>query len=820
MSLNILQLETCLISASPYTGPSSDSPIEVAILAAFNAIHAGQYADVLVVPYIAENLLNFSDLDDEWTEDPFTFFRQKVEDFLLDDSSSLRQLLILLTGIAYFNIFLQNNWTGPSTNPPNIYSKLSKQDSIEALSLEGEEFYKHVVCPQYLQAANVILVDMVEDLTELKSRYIWTGRCSLYHQQCLLGPVDKLRRVAETSYQKSVFAFPIPATPEDVQKLSAEEKKSLREQQLLSARVELEYGLLYSHYKSSFRALEHFKQAMRATGLRVQLSGALGKRTKYQTFDTSQLVVLARSNTELDPLPEGGEEIPETVENLDPSHVALEKIQYVKDMPDAHNNMATIDQAIMLALCLFVKNENPRHGLIAEEMWAYIERVLKNPNNWLIHSMALLLKSRIEVRKSKTVDRACMQIEVLVNQFDSDLEREYSPAVRMMFLHSLSFPPKFKLSKELGKHWLTIGSVDSALLIFNQLEMWEEIINCYVARNDKEKAKTLIREQLAVKESPELLCILGDLTKELEHYERAWTVSRGRCPRAKRSLGIACMAKLDFEAAIAHFEVAVKINPQYASIWFRMGCCALGINDLTRGQRCFSRVVQLYPEDSEAWNNLAAVYIKQGKKKEAFKALKESLKNKNDNWKVWENFVLVAIDTCEFSEAIKAMEEMMAIKEENPVDIEALTILIQYAIEDIKSGQEYLGNFIHAKLKNLLDKIQQKVSEDPKLWDIFARYWRASGDLEKAVEYRTRQIRAVQKVGWEDTLPMFKEVVSVSTSVVSDSIAYNNKSQLYSIKLLLTNCVKKSENSFEGTEEHNQLKANLQELTETYNQIA
>jgi tetratricopeptide (TPR) repeat protein len=112
---------------------------------------------------------------------------------------------------------------------------------------------------------------------------------------------------------------------------------------------------------------------------------------------------------------------------------------------------------------------------------------------------------------------------------------------------------------------------------------------------------------------------------------------------------------LQLEAAIAHFSVAVKINPQYASIWFRMGCCALGTNELALAQRCFSRVVQLFPDDSEAWNNLAAVYIKQDKKdetrfkiltlfrKEAFKALKESLKNRNDNWKVWENFVLVAI---------------------------------------------------------------------------------------------------------------------------------------------------------------------------------
>lgn len=49
-----------------------------------------------------------------------------------------------------------------------------------------------------------------------------------------------------------------------------------------------------------------------------------------------------------------------------------------------------------------------------------------------------------------------------------------------------------------------------------------------------------------------------------------------------------------------------------------MGCCALGTKDLVLGQRCFSRVVQLFPDDSEAWNNLAAVYIKQEKKYDSF----------------------------------------------------------------------------------------------------------------------------------------------------------------------------------------------------------
>lgn len=65
------------------------------------------------------------------------------------------------------------------------------------------------------------------------------------------------------------------------------------------------------------------------------------------------------------------------------------------------------------------------------------------------------------------------------------------------------------------------------------------------ARNDKEKAKKLISEQLAIKENAELMCTLGDITKDPSLYEKAWTVSRGRCPRAKRALGVTAMEKLN-----------------------------------------------------------------------------------------------------------------------------------------------------------------------------------------------------------------------------------------------------------------------------------
>jgi hypothetical protein len=62
-------------------------------------------------------------------------------------------------------------------------------------------------------------------------------------------------------------------------------------------------------------------------------------------------------------------------------------------------------------------------------MTAYIDRVLKNPNNWLVYSTALLIRARLEALREKTADRASMQLNVLVDQFN-DPETETSTLVR------------------------------------------------------------------------------------------------------------------------------------------------------------------------------------------------------------------------------------------------------------------------------------------------------------------------------------------------------------------------------------------------------
>lgn len=51
-----------------------------------------------------------------------------------------------------------------------------------------------------------------------------------------------------------------------------------------------------------------------------------------------------------------------------------------------------------------------------------------------------------------------------------------------------------------------------------------------------QQAEALIREQLAVKETPTLWCYLGDVTSDPQHYHHAFELSQGRNARSQRAL--------------------------------------------------------------------------------------------------------------------------------------------------------------------------------------------------------------------------------------------------------------------------------------------
>lgn len=180
--------------------------------------------------------------------------------------------------------------------------------------------------------------------------------------------------------------------------------------------------------------------------MQVTLTGKMGVRTKHQTKETAQLVVDVVSR---DTARQAGGALPE---GQVPSDVPLDDDQIhgkpvfkaAEDAPagessggsDHTTSLHPCDQCLVLSLCLNVKNKNPRHGITQEEMLPYTERVVENPNNWLVHSMALLLRSRLQSDKSKTVERSAMQIQVLSDQYAKDYDNT-APGVRMRWFYQV-----------------------------------------------------------------------------------------------------------------------------------------------------------------------------------------------------------------------------------------------------------------------------------------------------------------------------------------------------------------------------------------------
>ncbi len=95
----------------------------------------------------------------------------------------------------------------------------------------------------------------------------------------------------------------------------------------------------------------------------------------------------------------------------------------------------------------------------------------------------------------------------------------------MRYLNCLNIPPKWLLQRELGQRYVALTLHRDALEIFQRLELWEGVIACHQALDQDEKAEELVRTRLAEEPTPTLWCVLADITRKEEFYEKAWELS-------------------------------------------------------------------------------------------------------------------------------------------------------------------------------------------------------------------------------------------------------------------------------------------------------
>ena len=556
----------------------------------------------------------------------------------------------LALAVACMHAFIQANWTGPdldlsplevlTNDSGSLTEEMIDAKAISELAYGGEPAYHLAKVPVFLRLSQILLALPYKNLQSIPW---WKLRAHIIHQRILDDPVSL---PVDFGPSLEALRFTLTAEPD------------------LAGRMFLELGLLEHLHSRDKSAAEYFVGAARSTGLEYELTGALGKRTKFQVKEISQLVLLAESHLDdnsqgavsfrNDSNAHGFEENPANTGNFVPENLALnddtllEQTKFTSSNParsgsrlghvdpSAQPPLHPLDQCILLSLCLNVRNTSPSHGLTTEQMTPYVSRVISHARNWSVHTMALLLRSRLESSRTRTVERSTFQLQALIDQMPTS---DSTTSERLVYFHSIPMPTRWEMEKELAQRYLSLGVVKSALEIFERLEMWEDVVKCYGALDKPEKGIFIVRDLLegrkaeaevvisrgksnfgsrhviedAAREA-KLWCLLGDLEPDnaVNHYEHAWTVSNETSGRAMRSLGGYYFARGKFPEAIVSLKRAVKISPLLTRSWFILGCACMRVEDWESAKDAFSRCVAIDEEDGESWNNLASIYLRIG----------------------------------------------------------------------------------------------------------------------------------------------------------------------------------------------------------------
>ncbi|UZJ57160.1 hypothetical protein CBS101457_006480 [Exobasidium rhododendri] len=675
----------------------SDSPVRLVLEGSYLDILNTSLAKRLLSPFLHALILT------EYQSSTATLqaYRLQIQ------GGKVQPIDALAIAVASLHIFIQLNWTGPdlpedSINPITLLRRISPdalpprgvnqavensgdedvrlgnsltQSCLEELTWNGEPAYHLCRSPFFLLFALRLLGALPSDLVTVPW---WRLRASSIHSRILDTPI---------MISASIFAS-LQTVEEHLLLLQAAtlDIETKAHWGSLLARLYIDKGLTLQRSGADKEASELFVKAAAVNNFRYEVTGALGKRTKFQREEKTILVLLAESSlpdkqqqqtsTKTDSMEEEEEAAREKYDedpaglhsdnsgwDAGPSSIReagmptemnlnddtlLEQTRFSSTSAsagslahlDASNPkpLHPLDSSILLSLSLNINNAAPENGLTSSQISAFVSRTLAHARNWSVHTMGLLLRSRLEAHRTRTAQRSVLQLQALLDQMPTS---DSTLSERMLYFHELDLPSTWEMQAELAKRYAALGVVRSALEIFEKIELWEEAVQCWGATGRQDRGIEVVRDLLegrkvessqAISERKQggstevtqnlnkareakLWCVLGDLDieKQEEHYLKAWIVSNQRSARAARSIGGLAFARNEFQKTILWLRRGVKINPLYTRSWFVLGCAYMRL-DTTQAYleaaRCFRRCTSLDDEDGESWNNLASCYLR------------------------------------------------------------------------------------------------------------------------------------------------------------------------------------------------------------------
>ncbi|KAJ4828794.1 hypothetical protein Tsubulata_010806 [Turnera subulata] len=843
-----LRLLRCTFAAPPSGSPPPPPPphsqsnshsLHSLIADLLNSIETGNYREALLSD-AAELVFESPEFNADSPNQVYSELLDRVERFIENKSvdeeeRGCRVILVMCLAVAAFFSFIQCNIAGPTINElPKCPLPFGVTEDREfrnwedwarnQLMADGSDLLGKFSNLQYIVFAKMLVMrtkdllfeGSVSSLYGIRSTSWWLARVLLIEQRILDELSSSLFDLLQVTMAETWDQFG------SLEQVTSYWGTGLLDEDahVIVSMVHLEAGIMEQTYGRVDMCRKHLESAEAAAGLRMYVSGSLGYRTVHQTEPKAQRVLVVETsspcadvtNTSVTPGPqiensavaEGNMQLQEhktpevsdilmttvLVQNGDKGGIKAQTSQNggrSADLP-----LKAIQQAVILANCLLIEISSRQDELQRWDMAPYIETIDSQPSLFfMLRCFCDLLRIRWESSRSRTKERALGMMEKLVDCFHTSLP---GVAERIPFCYVSNIPTIPAMRKEYGELLVSCGLVGEAIKIFEDLELWNNLIFCYCLLGKKAAAVQLIKMRLSeTPNDPRLWCSLGDVTNDDSCYEKALEVSDNKSARAKRSLARNAYNRGEYEKSKLLWESAMALNSLYRDGWFALGAAALKARDVDKALVGFTQAVKLDPDNGEAWNNIACLHMLKKKSEEAFIAFREALKFKRDSWQIWEQYSNAAMDVGNFRQALEALQMVLNITRCKQIDA-ALLGRIMLEVESghsvwpvttdqgfgcqtcpsdssddpvKKSDLQVAKSHESEKLVELLGKILQQIVKTVSradMWGLYARWHKLKGDLTMCSEALLKQVRSYQAENFSDT-EEFKELQACLSEV-------------------------------------------------------
>ncbi|KAK4598899.1 hypothetical protein RGQ29_016089 [Quercus rubra] len=865
-----------------------------------SSIEAGDYLRALSSDAAALLLRPLSDDDSSSSSSSadrvYSELLRRVESFLVsepedDEDEAYKALLVVSIAVAAFLAFTQCNMTGPLKEMAKCPLALKKvggkgedEDLVEwenwarnQLMAAGSDLLGKFSNLQYLVFAKMLLMrtrdllfgESVSSTYGISSISWWLARIIFLQQRILDERSSSLFDLLHVYVGETLHHF------DTLEKVTSYFGSSLHNEDALAiiSAVHLEAGIMEYTYGRVDSCRQHFESAEVAAGLQLSVTGILGFRTVHQVQPKAQSVLVTNTSSSNCvsncPLESSGVQAhkssvgednlhlrqPETSDILMTPKLLVDndegsRLQGIQNGGPATAPLRGIQQAVILARCLLIEKSTPHGEMQGWDMAPYIEAIdSQQLSYFIIRCFCDILRIRWESTRSRTKERALLMMDKLVQSVS---EPSPGAAQRIPFCFGVYIPTIPALRKEYGELLVRCHLIGEAVKIFEDLELWDNLIFCYRLLEKKAAAVELIKKRLSeMPNDPRLWCSLGDVTNDDACYQKALEVSNDKSARAKRSLARSAYNRGEYQTSKILWESAMALNSLYPDGWFALGAAALKARDVQKALDGFTRAVQLDPDNGEAWNNIACLHMINKRSKESFIAFKEALKFKRDSWQLWENFCHVALDVGNIDQALEAIQKVSDMTSNKRIDIELLKrimIVVERRASTDHSGSPVMiidDNFTDQEcpadsqidrlnestnaesverrsretqhLEILGKVLQRMVRNDGRadIWGLYARWHKIKGDLTMCSEALLKQVRSYQGSDlWKDR-DRFKSFAQASLDLckvyMEISSSTGSRRELLAAEMHLKNIIKQAE-SFSDTEEFRVLQACLDEV--------